>query len=105
MLVGPGFGEPDPRDGYEREIISNRLSLAYMMGMLYPRKGSEEDDLSSDELGDTDDDEDGLDDPLSMASSLLPASLGLSICVSSQAQVEIRASAAVYDELPPAEKA
>ena len=106
MLIGPGFGEADPVDGYEREVISNRLSLAYMMGLLYPRQASEEGDLSSDELGEgVDEDEDvDADDPLSMAAALLPASMGLSICVSSDALLKVVAKAAIYEELPREEK-
>lgn len=103
MLVGPGFGEPDPVDGKAREIISNRLSLAYMMGMLYPRLAAESGDIASDELGgaaDEEEEDSDLDDPLSMANALLPASLGLSICVSADAIVQVSANAAVYDELP-----
>ncbi|MET3160005.1 hypothetical protein [Bradyrhizobium diazoefficiens] len=106
MLIGPGFGEADPVDGYEREVISNRLSLAYMMGLLYPRQVTEQGDLASDELGEgVDEDEDvDADDPLSMAAALLPASMGLSICVSSDALLKVVATAAIYEELPREEK-
>ncbi|MER8832876.1 hypothetical protein [Mesorhizobium sp. M0909] len=98
MLVGPGFGVPDPDKGFECELIENRLSLAYMMGILYPKATAERPDIGSDEEPEVDDEATDPDDPLSMANSILPASMGLSICVSADAIVEIYPRGAVYDE-------
>lgn len=93
MLVGPGLGIPDKDQGFEREIIEGRLSLAYMLGMLFPQNSEENDDLGGDEEQEVDDD---TDDPLSMASALLPASMGLSFCLSDGAKVLLTVDAARY---------
>lgn len=97
-LVGPGLGTPGDDGSHEREIIEGRLSLAYMMGMLFPRNEKEDMALSGDEAEGADED---ADDPLSMATAILPSSLGLSICVSPGATIAIAVAGARYEALEP----
>ena len=100
-LVGPGLGVPDCSAGYERETVEGRLTLAYMLGMLYPRQLPEDaalgrDGESSDDTRDAGVDRD-VDDPLSMANALLPASMGLTFCVDQPTTVSVKVSAARYE--------
>ena len=99
-LVGPGLGEPDSSGDYEHESIEGRLTLSYMLGMLYPRYVREDAALGRDgdageSSGDGDADAD-CDDPLNMANALLPASMGLSFCVARETRVYVVVSAARY---------
>src|SRR5690554_4549128 len=99
-LVGPGIGVPGDSGTHEDEIIESRLSLAYMMGMLFPRAEKAGNDLLGDEADN--DTEVDVEDPLSMATAMLPSSMGLSVCVVSGSKVRIRASAAIYKKVPAA---
>jgi hypothetical protein len=97
-LVGPGLGIPDDVHGWEREIIEGRMSLAYMQGMLYPRSSKPSDDTGGDDDGDASGD-DGFetpDDPLAMATALMPASMGMTFCVEDGAEFEIIVEGALY---------
>lgn len=95
-LVGPGLGRPSPDGSYENEIIEGRLSLAYMMGMLFPRDERADPALAGDE-GETADED--ADDPLSMATAMLPSSMGLSVCIAASSSVRIRVVGARYEPL------
>ncbi len=101
-LVGPGLGIPHDDDGFERETIEGRMSLAYMQGMLYPRQAVAEEDTGGDEGQEVDDDAGDFadaDDPLGMASELLPASMGLTFCLEDEGSAEIAVNAAIYQKL------
>lgn len=100
-LVGPGLGNPHDDDGFERETIEGRMKLAYMQGMLYPRQAVADEDTGGDEGQETDEDAGDFadaDDPLGMASELLPASMGLTFCVESAGVVELTINAAIYEK-------
>ncbi len=100
-LVGPGLGIPHDDDGFERETIEGRMSLAYMQGMLYPRQAVADEDTGGDEGQEVDDDAGDFadaDDPLGMASELLPASMGITFCVENGGAVEISVNAARYEK-------
>ncbi len=102
MLVGPGLGVVGPSGTHEDEEIEGRLSLAYMMGMLFPQEANDDSDLGGDEAeGAAEEDP---DDPLSMASALLPSSLGLSVCLAKGSSVEICVDGARYEPLKTADK-
>ncbi|MCZ8135519.1 MAG: hypothetical protein O9266_04380 [Porphyrobacter sp.] len=77
------------------------MSLAYMQGMLFPRAERASADLGGDEAEDAADED--ADDPLSMSNAILPASMGISLCVASGSKVQIRVEAAVYDVVEPNE--
>ena len=97
-LVGPGLGIPDEEGGWEHETIEGRMTLAYMQGMLYPRASEEPDDTGGDDDGD-DEGEDGFetpDDPLAMATALMPASMGITFCIREGASVDITVHGARY---------
>ena len=97
LLVGPGLGVPNETGSHENEIIQGRLGLAYMLGMLYPQKVREDSALGGDEdTAQTDDGDGKLDDPLSMSTALLPASMGISFCLDDGAKFEVVVSAAHY---------
>lgn len=101
-LVGPGLGIPDDEAGFEREIIEGRMSLAYMQGMLYPRQSASDDDTGGDEGKEVDEtagDFADADDPLGMATELLPASMGLTFCLEEGATAVLAVSAALYEKL------
>lgn len=101
-LVGPGLGSPNEDDGFDRELIEGRMSLAYMQGMLYPRQAAADDDTGGDdgqEVDETTGDFADADDPLGMASELLPASMGLTFCLEDGAIVDLTTSAAVYEKV------
>lgn len=101
-LVGPGLGIPDDEAGFERETIEGRMSLAYMQGMLYPRQSVPDNDTGGDEGKEVDEtagDFADADDPLGMATELLPASMGLTFCLEEGAAAELTISAALYEKL------
>ncbi len=100
-LVGPGLGIPDEEHGWDRETIEGRMSLAYMQGMLYPQAAEETDDIGGDDDGeDVDGDNSGTpDDPLSMASALMPASMGMSFCMADGAAAELLVEGARYEQI------
>ncbi|MCG6560460.1 hypothetical protein MB818_19795 [Ruegeria sp. 1NDH52C] len=77
------------------------MSLAYMQGMLFPRAERASPDLGGDEAEDAS--EEDSDDPLSMSSAVLPASMGMSLCISSGGKVQITVQAAIYDAIQPNE--
>ncbi|GAA3895331.1 helicase-related protein [Sphingomonas limnosediminicola] len=95
-LVGPGLGAAGEDGTFEQEVIDGRLSLAYMMGMLFPRNEPEDVARAGDEAESVDEDP---DDPLSMATAMLPSSMGLSVCVSAGSLVEVTIQAARYEPL------
>ena len=100
-LVGPGLGTPHDEDGFERETIEGRMSLAYMQGMLYPRQAFADEDTGGDDEKEIDDDAGDFadaDDPLGMASELLPASMGLTFCIEKGGAVELTINAAIYEK-------
>jgi hypothetical protein len=101
-LVGPGLGKPGPSGTHQDEEIEGRMTLAYMMGMLFPRAGEVEADIGGDEPEEAQDDED--DDPLSMSNAMLPSAMGMSLCVAAGARMKVTVEAAVY-EPPPADGA
>ena len=78
-LIGPGLGKPGPSGTHADEIIEGRMSLAYMQGMLFPRAERSPADLGGDEAEDASDED--ADDPLSMSNAMLPASMGMSLCI------------------------
>lgn len=94
-LVGPGLGKPGPDGTFENETVEGRLSLAYMMGMLFPRSERVDAALSGDEA---DTPEDDAEDPLSMATAMLPSSMGLSVCVSAGGKVKVTVKGARYQD-------
>ncbi|WP_232796539.1 hypothetical protein, partial [Roseovarius salinarum] len=74
------------------------MTLAYMQGMLYPRASEEPDDTGGDDDGD-DEGEDGFetpDDPLAMATALMPASMGITFCVRDGESVDVTVHGARY---------
>lgn len=93
-LIGPGLGEPGPSGTHVDEIIDGRMSLAYMMGMLFPRAEKTAPDLGGDEAEDASGED--AEDPLSMSNSMLPSAMGMSLCVAAGTKVRIRVDAAVY---------
>lgn len=97
-LIGPGLGEPGPSGTHVDEIIEGRMSLAYMQGMLFPRAQRAASDLGGDESEDASDED--ADDPLSMSNAMLPASMGMSMCIASGSKVLITVEAAIYEEVP-----
>lgn len=99
LLVGPGLGMPGPSGTHDDEEIEGRLSLAYMMGMLFPREAKDDSDLGGDEAVEVE--EEDPDDPLSMASALLPSSMGLSVCLDSGSTIEVIIKGARYEPIPP----
>lgn len=101
-LIGPGLGKPGPSGTHADELIEGRMSLAYMQGMLFPRAERAAPDLGGDEAEDASDEE--ADDPLSMSSAMLPASMGMSLCISPGSKVQIKVEAAVYDPVQPSER-
>lgn len=96
-LVGPGLGRPGASGTHEDELIEGRLGLAYMMGMLFPQKQKEDPGLAGDEQEEADD-ADG-DDPLSMATAILPSSMGLTVCLSPGAEAKVTVRGARYEEV------
>jgi hypothetical protein len=105
MLVGPGLGIPSDDGSYECERIEGRLSLAYMLAMLYPRQSGEDNVLGGDDEGEGDGDAVAeVNDPLGMANTLLPASMGISFCLQDGAAVELTVTAAHYCRDPDAAK-
>ena len=86
-LIGPGLGKTGPSGTHEDEIIEGRMSLAYMQGMLFPRAERASLDLCGDEAEDAS--EEDADDPLSMSNATLPASMGMSLCISPGRTVKI----------------
>jgi hypothetical protein len=101
-LVGPGLGIPDPEHGWECEKIEGRMSLAYMQGMLYPRASMQSSDVGGDEEEGDDADEAGLsspDDPLGMATALMPASMGITFCLEKGSSTKLEVSGSRYERL------
>jgi hypothetical protein len=94
-LIGPGLGRPGPSGTHQDEIIDGRMSLAYMMGMLFPRTELAASDLAGDEAEATSIDDD--DDPLSMSNAMLPSAMGLSLCMAPSSRVKITVEGAIYD--------
>ncbi len=70
------------------------MSLAYMQGMLFPREERATLDIGGDEAEDASDED--ADDPLSMSNAMLPASMGMSLCISPGGTVRVTVEAAVY---------
>jgi hypothetical protein len=101
-LIGPGLGVPGPSGTHSDEIIEGRMGLAYMQGMLFPRAETASADLGGDDAEDASDGD--AEDPLSMSSALLPASMGMSMCISPGGKVQITVKAAVYDAVQPSEE-
>ncbi|WP_181169158.1 helicase C-terminal domain-containing protein [Mesorhizobium sp. B2-4-14] len=77
------------------------MSLAYMQGMLFPRAERATPDLGGDEAEDASDED--ADDPLSMSNATLPASMGMSLCVSPGSTIRVTVGAAVYAPIKPGE--
>ncbi|MBV0893156.1 hypothetical protein KTN05_15180 [Paracoccus sp. Z118] len=77
------------------------MGLAYMQGMLFPRAERASPDLGGDEPEDASDAD--ADDPLSMSNAMLPASMGMSLCISPGSKVQITVEAAVYNPIQPSE--
>jgi hypothetical protein len=102
-LIGPGLGKPGPSGTHADEIIEGRMSLAYMQGMLFPRAERSPADLGGDEAEDASDED--ADDPLSMSNAMLPASMGMSLCIAPGSKVQITVDAAVYEQVEPREDA
>lgn len=102
-LIGPGLGKPGPSGTHVDELIEGRMSLAYMQGMLFPRAVKASPDLGGDEAEDAADDY--ADDPLSMSNAMLPASMGMSLCVATGSRVKITVEAAIYELVESAEDA
>lgn len=100
-LIGPGLGKPGPSGTHDDEIIEGRMSLAYMQGMLFPRAERATPDLGGDEAEDASDED--ADDPLSMSNAMLPASMGMSLCISPGSTVRVTVEAAVYAPVEPRE--
>lgn len=98
-LVGPGLGKPGPSGTHQDEVVDGRMTLAYMMGMLFPRAGEVSQDLGGDEPEDIQDEED--DDPLSMSNAMLPSAMGMSLCMTAGARVKVTVQAAVYEPAEP----
>lgn len=96
-LIGPGLGKPGPSGTHADERIEGRMSLAYMQGMLFPRAERASPDLAGDEAEDASDED--ADDPLSMSNAMLPASMGMSLCISPGGTVRVTVEAAVYDQV------
>lgn len=96
-LIGPGLGRVGPSGTHADELIEGRMSLAYMQGMLFPRSEKASSDLGGDEAEDASDED--ADDPLSMSNAMLPASMGISFCISVNGAVKITAEAAVYEQV------
>lgn len=99
-LIGPGLGKPGPSGSHEDEIIDGRMSLAYMMGMLFPRSETAGMDLGGDEAEDASDED--ADDPLSMSGAMLPSAMGMSLCVKPGSSVKVSIDAAIYESCPAA---
>lgn len=93
-LVGPGLGKLGPSGTHEDEIIEGRMTLAYMQGMLFPRAERVTPDLGGDEAENASGED--ADDPLSMSNATLPASMGISLCISAGSTVRVTVKAAVY---------
>ncbi|WP_317963151.1 hypothetical protein [Phaeobacter italicus] len=72
-----------------------------MQGMLFPRAERTSADLGGDEAEDAS--EEDADDPLSMSNAMLPASMGMSFCISAGSMVQITVEAAVYFPVQPSE--
>ncbi|WP_426692906.1 hypothetical protein ACMC5O_002350 [Sphingomonas sediminicola] len=102
-LIGPGLGEPGPSGTHADEIIDGRMSLAYMMGMLFPRAEKTAPDLGGDEAEDASDED--AEDPLSMSNAMLPSAMGMSLCVARGSRIRIKVEAAVYSPLEEGEEA
>lgn len=98
-LFGPGLGERDENDSFEHEIISGRMNLSYMTGILFPQQSSH-DALSIEEGSSGDQEDENLthdpDDPLSMSTELKPSSMGLSFCLIKGSKVKVQINAARY---------
>ncbi|MFY0690758.1 MAG: hypothetical protein JXR14_02410 [Paracoccaceae bacterium] len=77
------------------------MSLAYMQGMLYPRSSRQTDDTGGDDEGDNAEDDgfESPDDPLAMATALMPASMGITFCVTEETAFEIVVEGALYREV------
>ncbi len=73
-----------------------------MEGMLFPRAERALADLGGDEAEDVSDED--ADDPLSMSNAMLPASMGMSLCIATGSQVRISVEAAVYDPVEPSDE-
>jgi hypothetical protein len=81
------------------------------MGMLYPRTAADssqtkiDNDDDDDVIANDPEEDDPSEDPLSSASAIAPSAMGLSICISDGALVQVAISAASYDPLhKPGEK-
>ena len=98
-LFGPGLGDRDENDSFETEIVSGRMNLSYMIGILFPQESSH-DTLSIEEGISGDQEDENLthdpDDPLSMSTELKPSSMGLSFCLKNGSTVKVRVNAARY---------
>ncbi|QIK95567.1 hypothetical protein G7076_02910 [Sphingomonas sp. HDW15A] len=97
-LIGPGLGSPGPSGTHDDEIIEGRMSLAYMMGMLFPRAKRSANDLGGDEAEAASDED--AEDPLSMSNAMLPSAIGTSLCIARGSRIRIRVDAAIYSPLP-----
>lgn len=98
LLVGPGLGKP-VNGSLDREIIEGRLSLAYMMGMLFPVGDTAGAGAVEDEASAEDGEEEEDDDPLSMATAMLPSSMGITVCLGANAVVSVSVRGARYERL------
>ncbi|WP_143226514.1 DEAD/DEAH box helicase [Actibacterium pelagium] len=77
------------------------MSLAYMQGMLYPRSSAQSGDTGGDDEGENTDGGgfETSDDPLAMATALMPASMGITFCVSRETEFEIVVEGALYHKV------
>jgi hypothetical protein len=96
LLIGP-------YDGAD-EVVSGRLSLRYLSGILYPVGSTRnqiqaEDDGASTDVGGSDEFTADTDNPLSLANEMLPSSVAISFCVPKGAFVSSEISGGQYKDI------
>lgn len=92
-----------PRGG-EREMLHEEPHKRYIIGTLYPRNSTIENDLEEDEdeisgaAGGVESDNQA-DDPVVLANQYLPASMGLSFYLRGDPRIQVKVTAASYQEV------
>lgn len=94
LLIGPYDGT--------NEVVSGRLSLRYLAGILYPvgsTRGQlqQEESPESADTGGGDEFSADSENPLSLANEMLPSSVAISCCVHKGSQVVVEASGGQYE--------
>ena len=94
LLIGPYNGP--------NEVVSGRLSLRYLAGILYPvgsTRGQlqQEESPEAAEPGAGDEFSADSENPLSLANEMLPSSVAISFCVHKGSEVFVKASGGRYD--------